>query len=107
MPVAFTSNNGSTFYNINDCKSFTQSIANTLVALSAYPCSEVILVNKGTSAVLIYDNNNFADANSLTLSAGETFTIRGITSASLVSAKAVTSTTLYYRTQYFSYLPQR
>jgi len=108
MAIPFTSNTGSTFYNTNDCRSFNQTITTNLAQLSSYPCSEVILINKGTNALRIYDNNYTDDTFSLVLSGGEEFTLRGITSTAHVSAKAVTGTsTLYYRTQYFSMLPQR
>lgn len=108
MAVPYTNNNGSTFYNINDCRSFTQPVDTNLVALSSHPCSEVILINKGSVNIQIYDNNYTNVVNSLTLSAGETFTLRGITNSANVSAKTVTGTSqLYFRTQFFSLLPQR
>lgn len=107
MPAP-TTNNGSTFYNINECRSFNQTITTNLTRLSACPCSEVILINKTGQSVLIYDNDFFADANSLLLEAGDSIALRGITSTSQVSAKTLASSgTLYYRTQYFSLLPQR
>jgi len=108
MAVPFTSNNGSTFYNINDCRSFTQPISTSLVALSAYPCSEAVLWNKGATAITIYDNDYSASQFGLTLSAGESFTLRGLTNTLHVSAiSPVGAGALYFRTQYFSYLPQR
>lgn len=108
MAVPYTDNNGSTFYNINDCRSFNQTVSTSLVALSAHPCSEVILINKGGNNIQVYDNNFTSDSNALTLSAGETFTLRGITNSEMVSAKTATgSSQLYYRTQFFSLLPQR
>ena len=106
MPVP-TSNNGSTFYNINECKSFKQSIGTSLVQLSAFPCSEVIIVNRTSGNISVYDNNNFAEENSFLLSSGESFTFRGITNSSVVSAIAASAGDIYYRTQYFSMLPQR
>lgn len=101
------SNNGSMFYNQNECKSFKQTIGTSLVQLSAYPCSEVIIVNKTGGAVNIFDNNNFSLDNSFLLGASESFTFRGITNTSTVSASGTTTGDLYYRTQYFSVLPQR
>jgi len=103
-----TSNNGSTFYNINDCISFNQPVTTALVALSAYTCSEVILINKTGASVFIYDSSNFSDSNRLVLDNNETFVIRGLTNSSQVSAKTLSgSGLLYFRTQYYSFLPQR
>lgn len=111
MAIPFTDNNGSTFYNINDCRSFVQAVSTNLVKLSAYPCSEVVLWNKGVGAIEIYDNGYSAAANVLVLSASEQFVLRGVTNSSVISAKTPSGTvgagTLYYRTQYFSFLPQR
>lgn len=109
MAIPFTDNNGSTFYNINDCRSFNQSITSTrLTQLTSYPCSEVIIINKTGQSVYIYDNNYFDDSNRLLLDADDSIAIRGVTSASQISAKTASlSGTLYYRTQYFSLLPQR
>lgn len=108
MAIPFTDNNGSTFYNINECRSFNQTISATLVALSAQPCSEVILINKTGQSVYIYDSNNFGDETRLLLNNLETFTLRGVTNSAQVSAQTASgSGTLYYRTQYFSMLPQR
>ena len=56
MPIP-TTNNGSTFYNINECRSFKQAIGTSLVGLSAQPCSEVIIINKTGGNLTIYDNN--------------------------------------------------
>lgn len=107
MPAP-TTNNGSTFYNINECRSFNQPLSTNLTRLSAFPCSEVILINKTGQSVLIYDNDFFADSNSLLLEAGDSIALRGLTSTSQVSAKTLAlSGILYYRTQYFSLLPQR
>lgn len=102
-----TSNNGSTFYNINECRSFKQTVGATLVALTAQPCSEVIISNKTGGNVVIFDNS-YSDANnSFLLSNGEVFTFRGITNTSVVSASGAVTGDLYYRTQYYSLLPQR
>jgi hypothetical protein len=103
-----STNNGSTFYNINDCRSFSQTITTSLVALSGYTCSEVIIVNKTGNSVYIYDSSYFDDSNRLLLESNESIVLRGITNSSQVSAKTLTSSgTLYFRTQYYSLLPQR
>jgi hypothetical protein len=108
MAIPFTDNNGSTFFNINECRSFNQTISTTLVALSAQPCSEVILINKTGDSVYIYDSDYFSDENHLLLEEGDSIALRGITNSAQVSAKTLSSSgVLYYRTQYFSMLPQR
>ena len=106
MPVP-TTNNGSTFYNQNECRSFKQTIGSALTQLSACPCSEVIIVNKTANNVAVYDNNNFSNNNSFLLATGESFTFRGITNTSVVSASAISTGDIYYRAQYFSMLLQR
>jgi hypothetical protein len=107
MPAIPTTNNGSTFYNINDCKSFKQTIGTLLVSLTSYPCSEVIIVNKTGGAVSIYDNGYTAANNAFLLGNNESFTFRGVTNSNMISAIAASSGDIYYRTQYFSLLPQR
>ena len=107
MAAVPTLNNGSTFFNQNDCRSFRQTIGTTLVQLSSYPCSEVIIVNRTGSDILVYDNNNFSINNSFLLGINESFTFRGITNTSVISAIALSAGNIYYRTQYFSILPQR
>lgn len=107
MPAVPTINNGSTFYNQNDCHSFKQTIGTALVQLSAYPCSEVIVVNRTAGNILIFDNNYFSVNNSFLLATGESFTFRGITNTSVVSASAVSAGDIYCRAQYFSMLTQR
>jgi len=103
-----TSNNGSTYYNINECMSFNQPVTTALVALSATTCSEVIIINKTGGHVFIYDTSNFNDSNRILLDNHDTFVIRGITNSSQVSAKTGGVTGLiYFRTQYYSFLPQR
>ena len=107
MPAVPTTNNGSTFFNINDCRSFKQTIGTNLVSLTSYPCSEVVIVNKTGGAVTIYDNGFTASNCGFLLSNNESFTFRGVTNSNSISAIAASSGDIYYRTQYFSLLPQR
>ena len=107
MAAVPTVNNGSTFFNQNDCRSFKQTIGATLVQLSSYPCSEVIITNRTSGNVTIYDNGLNNAANAMLLIPNDTYTFRGITNTSVVSASAVSTGDIYYRTQYFSVLPQR
>jgi hypothetical protein len=108
MPTPFTSNNGSTFYNINECRTFNQTISSNLVALSAYPCSEIIFVNRTGQTVYVYDNGYAASDSAFVLANNESFVFRGLTNSGAVSAQTLSGGGLInYRTQYFSSLPQR
>lgn len=107
MAVSYTNNDGSTFININECRSFNQTIDTTLTALTSQVCSEVVVVNRTGSNLYIYDSNYFDNNNRLLLLDNESIVIRGITNSSQVSAIADSAGTVYYRTQYFSNLPQR
>ena len=96
------------YYNMNDCMSFKLSLgSSTLTALTSYPCSEVIIVNKTGNNITVFDNNNFGAANAFLLSNNESFTFRGITNTSMVSASAASAGDIYYRTQFFSSNPQK
>lgn len=98
-----TSNNGTTFYNRNICRSFNQPLGTSLVALSAQVCSEVLLINKTGQSVKVFDSNYSGDSNHILLDSLDSMMLRGITDASQVSAQTTTgSGKLYYRTQYFS-----
>jgi len=108
MPSVPTNNNGSTFYNINDCKSFKQRLtAGTLVALSAYTCSEVLIVNRTGGNIAVFDNSNLGDQSSFLMKNDEQYTFRGLTNTSVVSTSAATTGDIYYRSQFYSFLPQR
>ena len=107
MPAVPTTNNGTTFFNINECRSFKQTIGTNLVALSSQPCSEVIIINKTGGSLTIYDNGYSENSFGFLLGSNESFTFRGITNANVVSAVAASSGDIYYRTQFFSLLPQR
>ena len=103
-----STNNGSTYYNINDCRSFNQTVTTALVALTPYPCSEVIIINKTGAPIYIYDSSYTADTNRLLLEINESIALRGITNSEQVSAKTASgSGTLYFRTQFYSLNPQR
>lgn len=111
MAKPFTDNNGTTFYNQNFCRTFNFSLSDSLVALVNEVCSEVVLINKTGGDVYIYDSNYFDATNRLLLSDGESFILRGITNAQQVSALGAAALSaggdFYYRTQWYSNLPQR
>ena len=108
MPVNFTDNFGSTYININQCRSFNQTIKTSLVGLSSQVCSEVVIYNKTGEELFIYDSDYSDDSNSILLDDNDTITIRGITNTEQVSAKTgASSGVVYFRTQFYSMLPQR
>jgi len=129
--MADNSNNGSGYVNFNICRSFNQNIDTTLTMLTGaevpafteevvegrrtytpfltggQPCSEVIIINKTSGNLFVYDNGYEDEVNSLALGAGESITLRGLTNVAQVSAKAVSSGTVFYRTQFYSINPAR
>lgn len=106
MPAP-TSNNGSVFYNQNECRSFNQTVTTALTRLSSQPCSEVILINRTTSTLSAYDNGYNQESFAMLLPANAEFTFRGVTNSDQLSAKAAVTGPIFYRTQYFSSNPSR
>jgi hypothetical protein len=103
MPVNYTDNFGSTYINVNECRSYNQPLTTALVGLSSQVCSEVIIYNKSGQEVSIYDSNHAGASNGLVLDDNDVVTIRGVTNSEQVSAKTTSGTgLLYYRTQYYS-----
>jgi len=106
MPVP-TSNNGSTFYNSNVCRSFNLTINTSMTQLSTQPCSQLTIHNTTTGLLSVYDNGFSAEPFAFQIDIGERVAILGLTNASEVSAKAATAGKIYYRTQFFSSNPIR
>jgi len=122
MATTPTSNTGSTYFNINQCRTFSMRLAaTTLTCLSStdlaghgvgQPCSEVIIVNKTGGNLTIYDQGHgpFASAGGefgFVIANNEQFTFRGLTNVNEVSAYAAQTGPIYYRTQFFSSNPSR
>jgi len=114
MATTPTSNAGSTYYNINQCRTFNMYLAaTTLTCLSGdengagQPCSEVIIVNKTGGNLTITDQKFSKDDHGLLLANNDTFTFRGLTNVNQVSAYAAGAGMVYYRTQFFSSNPAR
>ena len=105
MSQPFTDNNGTTFYNINVCRSFSRTLAGSLVALANQPCSEVVIINTTGGPLSAFDDGYSSPVNALIIPNGGIVEIRGVTNSSQVSAFG--TGTFSYRTQYFSYNPQR
>lgn len=107
MPAPIT-NDGTTYYNVNQCKSFALALTTNLVAFPDQVCSEVIVYNTTGQGILVFDQNNSSNANAFALSANEQFTFRGITNSNQVSAKTTAGAgTASLRTQFFSIAVQR
>jgi len=126
MATTPTSNAGSTYYNINQCRTFQMPLVlNTLTCLSSVDvggygagqaCSEVIIYNKTGGVITIYDKNNGPFASGSPKGAGgsrgwvleddEQFTFRGITNVNEVSAYG-SAGHIQYRAQFFSSNPAR
>lgn len=105
MSQPFTDNNGTTFYNINVCRSYSLTLAGSLVAFESQPCSEVVIINTTGASLSAFDDGYSSPANALIIPQNGIVEIRGITNASQVSAFG--TGTFSYRTQYFSLNPQR
>ena len=115
-----TSNAGSTYFNTNQCRSFLLHLGTVLTQLSGgfgdtrgQPCSEVTIYNGTGALVYVYDRAEEytgsvpVDAYRFMLSSGESFTFRGLTNVTQVSAKTSSGTgEVYYRTQFFSSNPK-
>lgn len=97
------SNNGTAFYNRNQCRSYNQTITTALVALSTQLASEVIIYNKTGQDLLVFDNSYFDSSNGFLLSNNDSFVVRGVTNCNQVSAKTLSASgTIYFRTEFFS-----
>jgi len=106
MPAP-TNNNGSTYYNINECRTFNQTVGTALTKLSSQPCSEIELFNRTGGTLSAYDNGFSAEPFAMLLNNNESIVLRGLTNSSQVSAKAATPGLIFYRTQFFSSNPLR
>lgn len=72
--------------------------------MPAQVCAELNIVNKTGQTINVFDQGYSAASNAMQLSAGETFTFRGLTNANQLSAQTAAGTgQLYYRTQFFSF----
>ena len=114
-----TSNYGTKYFNTNQCYSFNDTFGTALKALSAQPCSEVIIWNQTGQILYIYDglgadgSHRLESHERLAIPAAaataplQPYTIRGVTDANQLSAKTASSSGLvYWRTQFFSSNPK-
>ena len=114
MALPPTSNSGSDYFNINQCRTFSMSLAaTTLTCLSGdengsgQPCSEVIITNRTGGNLTITDQKFSGADHGMLLANNDTYTFRGLTNVNQVSAKAAQKGAIYYRTQFFSSNPSR
>lgn len=106
MPGIPTTNDGTQYFNRNQCRSYNQNITTALHKLSATPCAQVTIWNKSPNGnvIEVYDQNFNTATNAFILCASDQFTFQGITNCDQVSAKATGGTgVIYYRTQYSSW----
>lgn len=106
MPIP-VSNNGSTYFNINQCRSFNLIVGTAMTKLSSQPCSEIELHNHTGGILSAYDNGYSGEEFAYRVDIGERVTLRGLTNSDQVSAKSATAGRLFYRTQFFSMNPLR
>lgn len=106
MPVPI-SNNGSTFFNINQCRSFNQTAGTAFTKLSSQPCSEIELFNRTGGNLSAYDGGFSAEAFAMFIPNNGSIILRGLTNSDQVSAKAASAGPIFYRTQFFSMNPLR
>ncbi len=106
MPVP-TTNNGSTYYNINQCRTFNQIITTALTKLSSQPCSEIELFNRTGGNLSAYDGGYDGEAFAMLIPNNSSVILRGLTNSDQVSAKGAGTGQIFYRTQFFSSNPLR
>lgn len=95
------------FVNKNKSYSFNMVIDTSLVALSSFQASEILISNKSGENLYIYDSNFTTDDRRFLLEDNESMVLRGITNTNEVSAKVgALSGTVYFRSAYFSNLNQ-
>ena len=102
-----TNNNGSTYFNINQCRSFNQVIGTALTTLSSQPCSEIELYNRTGGTLSAYDGGYGDEPFAMLINNNESVILRGLTNSDQVSAKAASAGVVFYRTQFFSINPLR
>ncbi len=91
------------FYQTDNPKSFKISLDQNLIALEDHEGSEVMIINRTGSDIMVFDNDNFNAENHLLILSGESLTLRGVSNSNSVSAQCVDgSGDLYYRVNYFS-----
>jgi hypothetical protein len=95
------------FVNKNKSYSFNINVTTSLVELSAFEASEVLINNKSGQAINIFDNERNGADQAFQLDDNDSIVLRGITNTSNVSAQTTSGNgTVYFRSAYFSNLNQ-
>jgi len=105
MGQNFTDNNGTTYVNINQCRTFNIEASAVLKALEIQPCAEVVILNTSGNPLSAFDAGFISTKYAMIIPDGTEFTLRGITNSNQVSAMG--DGNFSYRTQFFSSNPQR
>jgi len=108
-----TSNEGSTFFNINQCVSFNQSINASINKLSAFPCSQVTIWNHTGALLTLSACNCDQPCNIIKVPARAASTplqpvvIMGLTNSDQISAGIPIGSPglIYCRAEFFSSNP--
>jgi hypothetical protein len=100
-------NNCMPFVNKNKSYSFNLNVTTSLVQLSAFTASEVLICNKSGQVINIFDNERNGADQAFQLDDNESIVLRGITNTNEVSAQTTSGNgTVYFRSAYFSNLNQ-
>jgi hypothetical protein len=95
------------FVNKNKSYSFNINVTTSLVGLSAFEASEVLINNKSGQVINIFDNERNGADQAFQLDDNDSIVLRGITNTSNVSAQTTSGNgTVYFRSAYFSNLNQ-
>ena len=95
------------FVNKNKSYSFNINVTTSLVELSAFEASEVLISNKSGQVINIFDNERNGADQAFQLDDNDSIVLRGITNTSNVSAQTTSGNgTVYFRSAYFSNLNQ-
>jgi hypothetical protein len=98
----------SQFVNINKCYSFNFTATATLQELVPFICSEVLLYNKSSTELKIFDVDPGTPNREFVLGAGQSIVMRGLTNTANLSVQTVSGTgTVYGRSAYYSNLNQQ
>lgn len=97
------SNSESIYINLNQTKTFNQTITTDLTQLSSQVCSEVTVINRTGSSINVFDQDRDSSENGMLLKNDDTFTFRGVTNSDQLSAQTTDgSGPIYYRTAFYS-----
>ena len=97
--------------NLNNCLSVTLPLTSSLTVLSSFKCSEVLVLNLGSTPLRVWDVNStfspsLSDTSCFIVPPSADYTFRGLTDCNQLSAAFITgSGTVSFRMQFFSSFP--